>query len=139
MIQPAIVIIDDLPQVLQKLEGESLWIGKLPPIMYTMGQLLSTWRNIYTPGAKLASTEGMEQPRRQATGRVIRRGEGGVDEWSGPLWTQSGGLCGPPSLHLPPDCLIGPGDVACAGDHKGPPRTAPPPSPLRILMDCFLG
>ncbi len=26
-----------------------------------------------------------------------------------------------------------------AGDHKGPPRAAPPPSPLRVLMGFFLG
>src|SRR6266567_6243527 len=35
---------------LQPFSWESSWIAKLPPIMYTMGQLLSTWRNIYTPG-----------------------------------------------------------------------------------------
>ena len=34
-----------------------------------------------------ASAEGMEKPRRQAAGRVIRRGEGGVDRWGGPLWS----------------------------------------------------
>jgi len=34
-----------------------------------------------------ASAEGMEKPRRQAVGRMIRRGEGGVDGWSGPLWS----------------------------------------------------
>jgi len=28
---------------------------------------------------------------------LIRRGEGGRDGWGGPLWTQSGGLCGPRS------------------------------------------
>ncbi len=28
-------------------------------------------------------------------GGYFRRGEGGGVEWGGPLWTQSGGLCGP--------------------------------------------
>ncbi len=37
----------------------------------------------------------------------------------GPLWSQSGGSCRPPPLHIPPDCVIAPGDVADAGDHKG--------------------
>ncbi len=27
--------------------------------------------------------------------------------------------------------------VGKAGDHKGPPRTTPPPSPLRMLMGFF--
>ncbi len=36
------------------------------------------------------------------------------------------GLYGrPPSLHLPLDCVIGQGDLADAGDHKGPPRIHP--------------
>jgi hypothetical protein len=26
---------------------------------------------------------------------IFRRGEGSGVEWGGPLWTQSGGLCGP--------------------------------------------
>jgi hypothetical protein len=50
------------------------------------------------------------------------------------------GLYGrPPSPPMLPDCVNGPGDVADAGDHKGPPRAALPPSPLRIVMGCFFG
>jgi hypothetical protein len=29
---------------------QSSQIAKKPPIVYTMSQLLSTWKNIYTPG-----------------------------------------------------------------------------------------
>jgi hypothetical protein len=50
----------------------------------------------------------------------LRRGEGGGDEWSGPLWSPA-----PLSLPMPPDSVLGQGDVAGAGDHKGPPLPAP--------------
>jgi len=74
----------------------------------------------------------MEKPRRQAGGRVIRRGEWGVDGWSGPLWS--------PVVPADPfpDWVMGHGEVAEAGDHKGPPRSVPPPSPLRTLMGFSL-
>src|SRR6266700_8319196 len=50
------------------------------------------------------------------------------------------GLYGRPlSLSMLPDCVISPGDVADAGDHKGPPCAAPPPSPLRTVMGFFFG
>ncbi len=41
-------------------------------------------------------------------------------------------------LYGRPPCLCMLLDVAEAGDHKGPPRTAPPPSPLRMLMGFSL-
>src|SRR5438128_5591636 len=54
----------------------------------------------------------------------------------------SGEWMGGVGLYGRPPCLLV--DVAEAGDHKGPPRTAPPPSPLRMLMgfsltSCLLG
>ena len=36
---------------------------------------------------------------------IVRRGEGGWERWGGPLWTQSGGLCGPGVGRLAPQRL----------------------------------
>ncbi len=69
---------------------------------------------------------------------MICRGEWGMDGWSGLLWSPESAKSrlvndtigrhvegGP---HCPPDSV-----------HKGPPRAAPPPSPLRMVMGFFLG
>jgi hypothetical protein len=79
---------------------------------------------------------------------VARRPYGSIGSYTvyvrkvsgGPLWSQSGGLCRPPPLHMPPDSVIAPGDLADAGDHKGPLYPSQPPSPLRItrLTACSL-
>ncbi len=55
---------------------------------------------------------------------MIRRGEGGWDEWSGPLWSPAGGGV----VVFPPRCEPKEED---AGDHKGPPSHSTPPSPLQ--------
>ena len=47
-----------------------------------------------------------------------------------PLWS--------PAVPLFPDGVIGEAR-ADAGDHKGPPRSSQPPSPLRMLMGFSLG
>ncbi len=38
---------------------------------------------------------------------IVRRGEGGWERWGGPLWSQSGGLCGPWGGRLAPQRLWG--------------------------------
>ena len=63
---------------------------------------------------------------------------GASGEWMGGV-----GLYGRPAS-LSPTGVRNQSEVAEAGDHKGPPRTAPPPSPLRMLMgfsstECLWG
>jgi len=41
--------------------------------------------------------------------------------------------------NMPPNYISGQGDFASTADHKDPPRAAPPPSPLRMVMDFFSG
>ena len=75
----------------------------------------------------------------------IRRGEGGGDVAALPGADQAQeGLYGRPCFHVYLTRSIGFGlGLATSGDHKGPPRPAPPPSPLRTVrqlacIHCFL-
>jgi hypothetical protein len=43
------------------------------------------------------------------------------------------GIVWPAVLPYALDRVVGQGNVADAGDHKGPPHVPPPPSPLRML------
>jgi hypothetical protein len=71
---------------------------------------------------------------------TIRRGEGGRAARGGPLWTLSREQCGPPCLHMSPDCLIGPDAVADAGGHKGPHPALHHPRPYGMIpaLSCSI-
>src|SRR6266704_1317544 len=79
--------------------------------------------------ARLQATDGAPMPTKHTSLFFsTRRGEGGGAARGGPLWSPAVPAC-------TPDCVISPGDLVDAGDHKGhsahhPPDGVPIHSPL---------